>query len=223
MPSSPLRKHGTSVALFGKKFYMPGSITSFIGSYWQIVHKDQYHSFEIKNGDVVIDAGANLGVFSIFIAKKYPQSTIYAFEPTPAVFQALEKNTEPYPNIKVFNCALGDKDGEASLVEIDTINDGGANYIGEEGTSIEMKKIDSLNIVCNFLKMDVEGYEANILRGAAETIKRYKPIVAMSAYHKPDDHTVLPSVLNSIAPYRCELHRDCEEDFICKPILTDAQ
>jgi hypothetical protein len=39
----------------------------------------------------------------------------------------------------------------------------------------------------------------------------------MSAYHKPNDPVELPKLLNSIAPYDCELRHDCEEDLICKP------
>ena len=69
----------------------------------------------------------------------------------------------------------------------------------------------------NFLKMDTEGYEANILKGAAETIKKYKPIIAMSAYHKPNDKKELPELLNGITPYDCEFRQDCEENLICKP------
>ena len=85
---------------------------------------------------------------------------------------------------------------------------------------ISIVTLDSLNLPkVDFIKIDTEGYEAPILRGARETIKRCRPIISMSAYHNPNDKTELPALLNSITPYRCELHRGSEEDFICKPIL----
>jgi len=209
------QEYNSSVKLFGKPFIAQlGELNNFLDFVHQIIFRNQYHIDLIKENDVVVDAGANMGIFSIFVAMKHPNTTIYAFEPTPSTFEALKENVKYYPNIKIFNCGLGEKEGMASII---ITGGSGANYIGEGGTPIEIKTIDGLNIPANFIKMDVEGYEGNVLKGAAETIKKNKPIIAMSAYHKPDDITELPKLLNSIAPYHCELHHDCEEDFICEP------
>lgn len=180
-----------------------------------IVIYNQYHVELIKEKAVVVDAGANIGVFSIFAAQKHPDATIYAFEPTPSTFKKLQENTAKYSNIKCFNYALGSTNKKVNIVDLGNFS--GLNYIGDSGIPVEMKTIDSLNIQMDFLKMDTEGYEADILKGAAETIKKYKPVVAMSAYHKPEDKTELPKVLNTITSYECKLEHDCEEDFICKP------
>lgn len=180
-----------------------------------IVIYNQYHVELIKKNATVVDGGANIGVFSIFAAQKHPDATIYAFEPTPSTFKKLQANTAKYPNIKCFNYALGAENGEVSIVDLGNFD--GRNYIGAGGIPVEMKTIDSLNIPMDFLKMDTEGYEADILKGAAETIKKYRPVIAMSAYHKPEDKTELPALVNSLAPYNCELRNDCEEDFICQP------
>jgi len=198
--------------LFGKPFV--GNLAEVIGLRTQIIKSNQYHQELIKEKDIVVDAGANWGIFSVFVAVKHPDATIYAFEPTPSTFSALKENTKYYPNIKIFSYGLGEKEKSASIV---LKPDSGGNYIGEGGIPIEIKSIDSLNIPMNFLKMDVEGYEANILKGATEVIKREKPIIVMSAYHKPNDKTYLPELLNGITPYDCELRHDSEEDFICKP------
>ncbi len=200
---------------------------SLRGHIFQIITQNQYHVELIKPNAAVVDAGANIGVFSVFAAQKHPDCTIYAFEPTPKTFDVLRENTKNYLNIKCFNCVLGDFNGTASLVRVPRsdraasiecrgLEDG--NYIGHGGTPVPMKTIDSLDIPMDFLKMDVEGSEANVLKGAAETIKKNKPIIAMSAYHRNTDKVELPLVLNSIAPYHCELRHDAEEDFICKPI-----
>jgi FkbM family methyltransferase len=211
----PLIKKERSIKLFGKPFkVLPGNLKEACGLLDQVIIKNQYHIDLIKKDAVVIDAGANMGFFSIFVAVEHPDATVYAFEPTPLTFAALKNNVKYYPNIKVFNYALGESEGNVSIVAMPNC---GSNYIGEGGTPIEMKIIDSLNMRMDFLKMDVEGYEGNILKGAKETIKKWKPIIAMSAYHKPEDKTELPKLVNSIIPYDCELYHDYEEDFICQP------
>jgi FkbM family methyltransferase len=199
-----------SVIFFGKRFFVDG-LRDFIGLAEEIVTSNQYH-VELAYGSIV-DAGANIGIFSAFAAHLHPDATILSFEPDPSAFALLSKNLLGYPNVKVFNFALGNENKEVLLEEGRT-----CSHIAENGIPVELKTIDSLEIPMNFLKMDVEGYEANIIRGASETIKKYKPIIVMSAYHKPNDKTELPAVLNSVASYDCELRHDCEEDFVCKPL-----
>lgn len=204
-----------SVSVFGKPFLIPSYIGDFTALAWQIIYKNQYHIELIKDGDIVVDGGANVGMFSVVVARAYPSAIIYAFEPTPATFKILLENIKPYPNVKAFNCALGETNGMTSIIQEGSFGEG--SHVGEGGIPIEAKTVDSLGIPMNFLKMDVEGYEGNVLRGAVETIKKNNPIIAMSAYHKPNDKTELPAIVNAIAPYDCELHYDAEEDFICKP------
>ncbi len=187
---------------------------------WEIIKCNAYHVELIKKNAIVIDAGANMGVFSIFAAIKHPDVTIYAFEPTPTTFAALKENTKLYPNIKVFNCGLGETERDATVVV--TPENHVSNYIGEGGIPVKIKTIDDLNTRVDFLKMDTEGYEANILKGGAETIKKYQPVIVMSAYHKPEDKKELPALLKSIrSEYVCELRHDCDEDFVCRYVLDN--
>ncbi len=207
-------KFNTKVRFFKHPFSAPdGELEGLILFLCQIVIQDQYHAKLIKDGDTVVDAGANMGVFSVLAAQN-PAVTVWAFEPTPSTFELLKENTKYYPNIRCCNYALGEANKQSSiLLRVGS----GTNCIGEGGIPVLMRTIDSFNITMDFLKIDTEGYEANILKGAAETIKKCKPIIAMSAYHNPEDKAELPKLLNSIAPYDCELYYDCEEDFICKP------
>ncbi|HUC02046.1 MAG TPA: FkbM family methyltransferase [Candidatus Paceibacterota bacterium] len=201
-----------TTTLFGKPFIGTPSLTK--GLVNEVILCDQYH-VGLAHGTIV-DAGANIGAFSIFAAVTHPESTIYSFEPTPSTFEMLKENTKHYPNIKIFNCGLGERNMSASIVKVP--ENCGQNHIGDGGEPCEIKTIDSFDIPMDFLKIDSEGYEANILRGATETIKKHRPIVAMSAYHKPEDKTELPNVLNSIASYDCVLSFSGEEDLICKPL-----
>jgi FkbM family methyltransferase len=216
LPGSLRANKKMPLSLFGKPFVLPegDTIEDFFNLTSQIIASDNYH-VALAHGTIV-DAGANMGVFSVLAAATHPDATIYAFEPAPKTFAALKENTKYYPNVKVFNAGLGEKEGTISFI---LMGHSGQNYVGEGNNAIQVpiKTIDSLHIHTDFIKMDTEGYEANILKGAVETIRQSKPIVIMSAYHYPNDPIELPKILNAITPYSCELRADCEEDLVCKP------
>ena len=210
-----LSQKAITVKLFGKPFIIPdGNIPVFISLVSEIIHSNQYHVELIRDASFVADAGANMGIFSIFVARIHPTATIYAFEPAPSTFAALRENVRDYPNIKIFNYGLGDENTKAFMVLKESSI---GHYVGDGNVPIEIRTLDSFGLRADFLKIDTEGYEANILKGAAETIKKCKPSVVMSAYHKPGDKENLPKLLNSITPYTCALKSDFEEDLVCLP------
>ena len=213
---SPKRIRRGSADLFGRSFAFPEkSYWEYVAMLCETVIANQYHVELIPHNAIVVDAGANMGMFSIFAARKHPDATIYAFEPVPRVFEYLKENTKEYPNIKIFNCALGESKGKATIVV--TPESIGGNYVSVTGgMPIDVTTIDNLGVRVDFIKIDTEGFEANILNGAVRTIKTSKPIVAMSAYHHAEDKVELPKLLKSFDPgYVCELRKDCEEDLIC--------
>jgi len=221
-----------SITLLGHPFYTY-SYEEVIILIDQIVIRDQYSSKRfIKDGDVVIDAGANIGVFSAKVAHEFPNAKIYAAEPTKETFGVLAKNTQPYPNVICVNSGLSDREEKKELSRYDNhpgtarmddakvpAHDPKYGHIVTETASLTT--IDALVMSrqiprVDFIKMDTEGYEAKILLGARETIKEWKPVIVMSAYHAPEDKTELPKLLKSICPdYICELHREAEEDLVC--------
>ncbi|MCP2727559.1 amino acid adenylation domain-containing protein [Symplocastrum sp. BBK-W-15] len=70
----------------------------------------------LNDGDCVIDIGANIGLFTLFVQQKCPQASVYAFEPAHHVFRKLETNAKLYcPNATVFNCGLGAEDKEETF------------------------------------------------------------------------------------------------------------
>ena len=76
--------------LYGHPFNTLGDMVDFACLRLQIIILNQYHVELIKTNDVVIDAGANVGTFSILAAVKHPGATIYAFEPTPRYFRSVK-------------------------------------------------------------------------------------------------------------------------------------
>ena len=165
-----------------------------------------------RSNIVVIDAGANLGGFTIPVASfinKYG-GLVYSFEPQRIVFQQLCANTflNRLDNVMAFNVALSDYEGKLEIPELDLhkssnlgafsvdptirasmINDAKANgrnfpnveLQGRPSRFVDVNSIDSFQIVGDLalIKIDVEGLELEVLRGAMKTIKanNYPPII----------------------------------------------
>lgn len=74
------------------------------------------HGIRVKPGDVVLDVGANIGLFSRFITREVPGLHVYAFEPVPVIFEHLEANLAGIPGIeKLYNVGLGDRPGSVDV------------------------------------------------------------------------------------------------------------
>jgi len=205
-------------------------INTFIGEIFnQIFLNDEYNIYEsnIKN-KIVIDAGANVGVFSLY-ASMLGAKKVYAFEPVKETYDMLVKNIKINKlenKVIPINKALGDKN-ETKTISFTNAGDASASLKEERkgGKCEEVISIIKLDDFVkenklkrvDFIKMDVEGYEENVLLGAKETIKKWKPILSFSAYHLPTDKERLPKVVRSIRPdYKIKLNRYAEEDFYCE-------
>ncbi len=70
----------------------------------------------LRDGDTVFDVGGNIGLFTVFVALHHPAVRIWTFEPAPPLFQILSANAAPYgERIRLFNCGLSSRPGEAEL------------------------------------------------------------------------------------------------------------
>jgi len=132
---------------------------------------------------VALDVGANIGTTSAILSQHLPHGQVYAFEPGPNVFAALETNVAAngLDNVKPVNLAVAAKPGtikffeDAAYGHIATDDRGcdvAAVSIDDFVTSRAIKRID-------FIKIDVEGFESGVLEGATKTIERFAPIVYM--------------------------------------------
>lgn len=111
---------------------------------------------------VMVQAGGNCGKQLIKFAEYF--DTVYTFEPDPVNFHCLVNNL-PYDNVIKFQCCLGNDHNMVSLTAFaDSI---GGFYVNDDPGRIPTIKIDDLNLpACDFLQIDVEGYEFNALQGA---------------------------------------------------------
>ena len=74
-------------------------------------YRSEYYFPEKIKPEVILDIGGNVGITSIYLASIFPNAIIYTFEPLLENYKILQKNTEQYGNIKVFNIGLGSKNG----------------------------------------------------------------------------------------------------------------
>jgi len=139
----------------------------------------------IKEGDTVIDAGAWIGGHTMAYAEKVgAKGKVIAFEPNHAAFECLSRNIPRFGNAYCYEYALGDKFNVTLL----SINKGwyDSGFIGEGGkisTEVLMDTLDSFNIAPSFIKIDVEGCELKVLKGAAKTIEKSRPIMVIEVNH----------------------------------------
>lgn len=129
----------------------------------------------VKN--VVVQAGGNCG----FYVKQYAEMfrMVYTFEPDPLNFFCLNLNVTGR-NVVKFQACLGDKH---EMVGLDNyLNDSGSTHVTQAKgpqSVVPTMKIDDLNLdACDLIHLDIEGYELFALRGAVETIKKFKPVIA---------------------------------------------
>lgn len=155
---------------------------------------DQDSSFAslkfIKERDVCVDVGGNIGQTSLMMAKNVgAQGKVISFEPFGQTYDRFKENLSLNPRIKnitLEKIALGEKSAELTMYVENERNSGG-NRIVPKGRNVvsEMQKVKvmSLDDYCanasvnriDLIKIDVEGFEMKVLRGAERTIKKFKP------------------------------------------------
>ena len=136
----------------------------------------------LNKGDVFVDVGANIGFLSLVASAKVGHSgRVYAFEPVPSTFEILKTNKQinNFEQLCLNQFALGNKNENLKIFN-EKNNRGGAsiiNHTQSQGITISVKKLDDLNIKekINVIKIDVEGFEFEVLKGAEKTIKKDKP------------------------------------------------
>ena len=162
--------------------YSPHSILTGIT---EVCDPEDFHYYEIAEtsvdaNDVVVDCGAAEGFFTHIIAGRCRQ--VYAIEPLPEFAYCLSKTFQNTNNVTIIQSALSDTCGEVCFKE-----SGIASIIADQGIRVRCETIDSLfhdkGIRIDYLKADIEGAESKMLAGAAKTISKYRPKLAITTYH----------------------------------------
>jgi FkbM family methyltransferase len=130
-------------------------------------------------GAVVVDAGANIGIYSEFLSRCVgPTGTVHSFEPSPANFKRLRAATGKLSNVYLSQAAVGEHSGNSELYLSDTLNVDHRAYMAagdsRRTVSIQMVALDDYfksGEHVDLLKMDIQGYELHALRGANRVLE----------------------------------------------------
>jgi FkbM family methyltransferase len=137
--------------------------------------------FEISPEDTVVDIGAHIGTFSIYASGRAKNGRVYALEPVPENFEMLKRNVETNNanNVLLFNAAVAQKKGTAEIF-LSSANTGGHSLLSTFGglpakVSIKVNTVSLRDLMAenslsriDFLKMDCEGAEYDILYSCSE-------------------------------------------------------
>jgi FkbM family methyltransferase len=187
-------------------------VECWLGSLVATFFEKQYYlerdgvSISPRQGDIVIDAGACFGDTALAFATDVGSvGMVHSFEPMASQRAFYERNRERNPGLadvlRIYEYAL-DKVSD-DVVRFSNWGAGARAIRDESGIEIKTITIDdfvrrySLARV-DFIKMDIEGAESHALTGASDTIRRFRPRLAISAYHSLDDLVELASKISKI-------------------------
>lgn len=130
--------------------------------------------------DLIVQAGANVGVYPIALADLF--QSVITCEPDPTNWACLQKNLaarDSLNRVTAFNAAFGAAPGTCDPVEVQPRNCG-AHRVSFGSGDVPVFTIDSLNLpACDAIWLDIEGAELLALQGAEKTIKRFSPVIAV--------------------------------------------
>jgi len=126
----------------------------------------------VKNFDCAIDVGAHCGLWSMNMDFKI----IHAFEPVMEHIECYMLNVGG--TYRIHQVALGEKEEDA-WIQVGIGNSGHSVIGGDTGESVHIHTLDSFDLKPDFIKIDVEGYEAKVCRGAEKTLIQYHPVICI--------------------------------------------
>ena len=157
----------------------------------------------LKPGMTFVDAGANMGLYSVFAARRIgPRGTVLAIEPSGREFEILLKNAKlnALSNLRTIHKALSDRVSEVEL-SVAPLGKSGHNTLGafaydtqlDHRERVQTEKLDDIVHSeglghVDLIKMDIEGAEVAALRGAAETLNKFKPVLLIELSDRALQH-----------------------------------
>ena len=141
---------------------------------------------------VIFDIGANIGTFTSWLCKIFPDSKIYCFEPQRLVYQMLCGNIaiNNWENCYTYNMGMSDVNDIIPMTEPDYYSEQDFGTISLNDPKIDHRPKNFIEVITldkfvqkfyinkiDFIKIDVEGMELSVLTGAEETLKKFRPAI----------------------------------------------
>ncbi len=219
------RKKGISITFNGLKLKIPGRYYRYFTEGYE-KHNFLFLKEKIKPGVICIDIGAHIGIYTVYMAK-LSNAPVFSFEPTPSSLKTLKKivainhcedtvtilpaavaertgKTSFYLNNSVLSGSDGTRVAEAnSLVYVDF-----GKTINKEKIEVDTFSIDDFaetnNLKIDFIKIDAEGSELDILKGAGKTILKDRPsgIISVHCFAFTDKEQTLADIWQILSDYK---------------------
>jgi len=182
---------------------------------------------QLSDREVVLDGGAFTGdtLEQFLVISKGVFREYHAFEPDSANFALLQQKASIDPQrIFLMRCGLANQSGALRFISTSGAD---AQFVGEGQQGGETSPVVSVDEYIigrqppTFLKWDIEGFEEPALRGAANLIAKHQPVLAISAYHYPEDLWKIPNLIHELNPDYCLLIRHYTreiDDTVCYAI-----
>lgn len=225
-------------SLDGRIVYWPGQadINRLVDMYFEVncpnAHRFDCASTQIAPGDIVLDVGCCEGFFALR-ALEQGAARVYCFEPGRAACRALGKTFEREVGegrVEIVASLLGNISGELLFREhpsdpsvsavIPTSSTPDKYCYKVPVTSLDAFVAEKGLDRVDFVKVDVEGFELDVLRGGVEMIAKHRPKIAIAAYHRPEHASEIRRLLGEIdGEYQFEPKGLVDFDHIVRPVL----
>jgi FkbM family methyltransferase len=171
----------------------------------------------LQNDSNCIDVGCHQGSILREMLRISPNGTHYAFEPLPTMYKGLQDSFGTNPNVRVYDCALSDTEGESSFQYV--VSNPGYSGLRKRAYDRPDEEIQEIAVKTNlldnvlprhipvkFIKIDVEGAELQVLKGAIETLRDSRPIVVFEhGLGAADCYGTSPENMYDLLAGRCGL------------------
>ena len=171
------------------KWYLPDSETNYL-EYFKNLKTDQYQEKQrqysmkfLSNKRTALDIGANIGFWARDICRIFKK--VELFEPHKLNIECLQKNLQDYKNFKIHEYSLSNFSGNGELY-IDDNGLGNNTLSKDSGLTnniiVKVKKLDDLDLnEIDFIKIDVQSHELEVIEGSVNTLKRNSPVLCIEA------------------------------------------
>ena len=230
-----LKRNGYVCKLKGKKanFYFPFIETDQIQQiifFGQKYYENDYLDYlcdewhggiigKVVKGGTILDIGSNIGNHSLYFLLERGADFSYCFEPLKDTFDILKKNIEINyleNRTKLFNAGVGCGSGRGAIAFSREKNTAYTQVEMQDGGDVEIVGIDELGIKqkIKFIKLDVEGFELEVIKGMTETLEKDKPMMMIEIWNRNLDG--IHAIMDPIG-YQFELmdDRGYQADYVC--------
>lgn len=199
--------------IFKEKDYMESDTLDKICKEW----RDGIIEKTMKNS-VVLDIGANIGNHTLYFLNECNAQFVYCFEPADDTFQILTNNiiiNHLEDRVQLMHVGVGSVSGNARIKQQRQHDTGYTQLEKSETGDITIVAIDDLDIRKNigFIKIDVEGFELEVIKGLENTLKKDKPLIMIEVWNQNSEEIM--SILNGIG-YHSDIldRREMNTDYL---------